>query len=74
VIKGILPENTTIEELRETALDIERAQHIVDSIDQEGGRRKSGKRERSRSPSRRHEYKCERTYNEESKPVNHART
>jgi hypothetical protein len=72
-IKGILPENTTIEELRETTLDIERAQHIVDSIDLEGSRRKSSKWERSRSPNRRQEYKCERSYKEEGKPVSHAR-
>jgi hypothetical protein len=70
-IKGILPENTTIEELCETVLDIERAQHIVDSIDQESGRWKSSKWERSRSPSRRQEYKRERSYKEEGKPVSH---
>ncbi|KAF8596072.1 hypothetical protein BDV93DRAFT_455596, partial [Ceratobasidium sp. AG-I] len=34
VIKGILPENTTIEELRTTALDIERAPKIRKSVEQ----------------------------------------
>jgi hypothetical protein len=73
-IKGILPENTTIEELRKTALDIECAQHIVDSIDQESGRRKTSKCEHSRSPNRKQEYKGKKPYKEETKPASHVRT
>ncbi|KAG9074015.1 hypothetical protein FRC06_010993, partial [Ceratobasidium sp. 370] len=50
-IKGILPEDTTIEELRTTALDIERAHKIRKSVEQPDNSRP--KRDRSRSPGRR---------------------
>ncbi|KAG8693769.1 hypothetical protein FRC08_008909 [Ceratobasidium sp. 394] len=51
VIKGILPEDTTIDELCTTALDIERAHKIRKSIEQhDGGKHK---RDRSKSPDRR---------------------
>ncbi|KAG8680561.1 hypothetical protein FRC08_016205 [Ceratobasidium sp. 394] len=50
-IKGILPEDTTIDELRTTALNIERAHKIRKSIEQhDGGKHK---RDRSKSPDRR---------------------
>ncbi|KAG8770317.1 hypothetical protein FRC12_004360 [Ceratobasidium sp. 428] len=52
-IKGILPENTTIEELRETALDIERAHKIQKSIERNNGSNRHNRRRRSRSPNHR---------------------
>ncbi|KAG8687330.1 hypothetical protein FRC09_013563, partial [Ceratobasidium sp. 395] len=52
-IKGMLPQNTTIEEMRETALDIERAHKIRQSIENEYGNKHNKKRNRSRSPNRR---------------------
>ncbi|KAG9127137.1 hypothetical protein FRC07_000510 [Ceratobasidium sp. 392] len=51
-IKGILPENTTIEELRETALDIERAHKIRKSIENKNDYKRGHKRNRSKSPNR----------------------
>ncbi|KAG9124852.1 DEIH-box ATPase [Ceratobasidium sp. 392] len=47
-IKGILPKDTNIEELRITALDIERAHKIRKSIEQNDDHRR--KRDRSKSP------------------------
>ncbi|KAF8597140.1 hypothetical protein BDV93DRAFT_513603 [Ceratobasidium sp. AG-I] len=59
-IKGILPENTTIEELCTTALDIERARKIRKSVEQHDDNRRGGKRDRSKSPDRKHDGKRDR--------------
>ncbi|KAG8682030.1 hypothetical protein FRC09_017064, partial [Ceratobasidium sp. 395] len=59
-IKGMLPQNTTIEEMRETAPDIERAHKIRQSIENEYGNKQNRKRNRSRSPSRRDERNASR--------------
>ncbi|KAG8792113.1 hypothetical protein FRC12_007165 [Ceratobasidium sp. 428] len=52
-IMGILPEDTTIDELRTTAIDLERAHKIRKSIEGQDGHRH--KKDRSRSPDRRHD-------------------
>ncbi|KAG8795199.1 hypothetical protein FRC12_017111 [Ceratobasidium sp. 428] len=52
-IKGMLPQNTTNEEMRETALDIERAHKIRRPIENEYGNKHNRKKNRSRSPNRR---------------------
>ncbi|KAF8752463.1 hypothetical protein RHS01_07674 [Rhizoctonia solani] len=54
-LKGMRPEATTCETLRETALDIERAHKYKRSIEKSGNDKSGSRRNRSRSPSRKHD-------------------
>ncbi|KAF8761936.1 hypothetical protein RHS01_00156 [Rhizoctonia solani] len=54
-LKGMRPEATTCETLRETALDIERAHKYKRSIEKSGNDKSGSRRNRSRSPSQKHD-------------------